>query len=139
MYALAVFLVAPLGLVAVALAAAAVHTGFLLVAYLLMLRGASERPLRSLWKDIAPATVSCMGLAAAAVPTSIALSAGRVAAVPYLIAVSAVAGLAYVSTLRVGFPAELTGLRNRIAQVLPQRPGHALSRRRSPVGTEASW
>ena len=61
-YGLTVLLVVRFGIVAVAIDAAVVHTLFLIVAYVLMLRGSPERPLRRLWDDIAPATVSCLGL-----------------------------------------------------------------------------
>ena len=63
-YGLAVFLVVPLGIAAVAVAAAVVHTLFCFVAYTMLLRGSPEHPLRRLWDDIAPASVSCLGLVA---------------------------------------------------------------------------
>ena len=52
-YGLAVLLVVGHGIVAVAIAAAVVHTGFLFVAYALMLRGSAERPLLRLRSDLA--------------------------------------------------------------------------------------
>ena len=74
-YGLAVFFVAPHGITAVAVAAAVVHTAFVLVAYVLLMKDRRERrvgrialALKELWNDIAPAAVACSVLAATAVP-----------------------------------------------------------------------
>ncbi len=77
-YGSTVFLVAPLGLTAVAIDAAVVHSLFLLVAYILMLRGSGQPPLRRLWNDVAPATVASGALVAVAWPASMALTAAHV-------------------------------------------------------------
>ena len=127
-YALAVFVVAPLGITAVAIAAAVVHTMFLLVAYVLMLQGTGEQPFKRLWHDIEPATVSCVAPAAAAIPTSILLLNAHVPAVPYVAAVSCVGISAYLLVLRLCFPASLESLRRFAAHFLPRNP----LRRRSP-------
>jgi hypothetical protein len=83
-----------------------VHTLFLGVAYILMLRGSPEaHPLRRLWDDIAPATASCLGLVALALPVSLALTAVHPPAIVQLVAVALVAAPAYMLTLRVCFPA----------------------------------
>jgi lipopolysaccharide exporter len=119
-YGLAVYLVVPFGLAAVACAAAAVHTLFLVFAYALMLRGSSERTLRRLWSDVAPAIVSCLGLVAIVLPLSLALRAANTPAILQL----ALAGLAavppYLLTLRIFFPATSRSLRSIIEQVLPE-------------------
>ena len=73
-YAAAVLIVSPLGLNAVAAAAAGVHAGFLVVAYLLMMRDEPRRAMRCLVHDIAPATVSSLALVAVALPVYYALS-----------------------------------------------------------------
>jgi lipopolysaccharide exporter len=136
-YGLAVFIVAPLGLAAVALAAAVVHTLFLLVAYSLMLSGSGERPLRSLWDDIAPATISSAALAAAAVPASIGLSAAGVGTIAYLAGVSVVAAAAYLVTLRTCFPASLQSLCSLLGHILPERPLRGVRRRLLPASARA--
>jgi lipopolysaccharide exporter len=104
-YGVAVYLVAPRGLVAVAVVAAIVHALFAAVAYVLMLRGSSEHPLRRLWSDIAPATVSCLGLVAVALPVSLALTAAHFPAFPWLVGLGVCAVPPYMLTLRVCFPA----------------------------------
>src|SRR5205085_3606479 len=75
-YAGTVVIAAPLGIVAVAVAAAITHTLFLAVAYVLLQHGSSERPMRCLWADLAPAVVCCVALVAAAVPPRLALRSG---------------------------------------------------------------
>ena len=103
-YGLAVFIVVPLGIAAVAVAAAVVHSLFLVFAYALLLRDSQEHPLRRLWDDVAPATVSCLGLVVVAVPVSLAVSSAHAPAVLQLAAVGLLAVPAYLLTLRVGFP-----------------------------------
>jgi PST family polysaccharide transporter len=119
-YALAVLLVVSHGIVAVAIVAGAVHTLFLGVAYALMLRGSSEPPLRRLWEDIAPATVSCLGLVVVALPASLALSAAHIPAILQLTVVGLVALPPYLLTLRICFPAASRSLRATVEQVLPE-------------------
>jgi hypothetical protein len=119
-YALAVFLVAPFGITAIAVAASVVHTAFLLVAYILMLHGSGEAPLRRLWLDIKPATLSCVAPVAAAVPASLALTAAHVAPVPYLAAVSLIGLATYLVALRICFPASLRSLRTFVGHLLPR-------------------
>jgi O-antigen/teichoic acid export membrane protein len=118
-YGVAAFLVVPLGITAVAIAAAAVHTLFLVVAYALMLRGSAEHTLERLWDDIAPATVSCLGLAAIAIPISLALSAAQVPAALWLIALTVTALPAYLLTLRVCFPGNWRTQRAIVERVIP--------------------
>jgi lipopolysaccharide exporter len=118
-YGLAVFLVVPLGIAAVAVAAAIVHTLFLLVAYTLLLSDSLEHPLRRLWDDIAPATVSCLGLVAVALPVSLALSAAHTPAVLALAAVGLVAVPPYLLTLRTCFPTAWRSQRAIVERVIP--------------------
>jgi O-antigen/teichoic acid export membrane protein len=119
-YGLTVFLVVPLGIVAVAVDAAVVHALFLFVAYALMLSGSDVRPLRCLWDDIAPATVSCIGLVAVTLPASLGLSAAHVPAVVWLGAIGLIGAVAYLLTLRVCFPATSRSVRTTLAQLMPK-------------------
>lgn len=120
-YGVSVYLVAPHGIVAVAIAAASVQSVFALVAYALMLRGSGERALARLWSDIAPATVSCAVLAAVDVPVSLLLKAAHVSSLPWLAAVGAVAVAPYLATLRLCFPATW---REQCAALQRVVPGH---------------
>ena len=63
-YAGAVLLATPWGLAGVAAAAAIVHTAFMVVAYVLMVRGTDESWVRHMWADVGPATVGSLGLVA---------------------------------------------------------------------------
>jgi O-antigen/teichoic acid export membrane protein len=119
-YGLSVFFVAPLGIVAVAIDAAVVHTLFLFVAYALMLSDSDTRPLRCLWDDVAPATISCLGLAAVVVPASIALSAAHTPAILWLMAIGLLAVPPYLFTLRICFPEAWRSLRKVVEQFVPE-------------------
>ena len=118
-YGFAVFLVAPLGITAVAIAAAAVHALFAIIAYSLMLHGTAEHPVRRLWSDIAPATVSCVGLVAIALPASLALTAAHTPAFLWLLATGIVAAPAYLLTLRSCFPAAWRAQCAALERILP--------------------
>ena len=138
-YALAVFLVAPRGLNAVALSASIVHTAFLYFAYVLMLRGSEESPLKSLWHDVAPATMSCTGLALAAVPAGLVLSSAHVAAAAYLAIVVIVGATAYVLTLRTWFPESLRSFLRLVRHLLPERRLRLLTRHQPcPAGARVA-
>ena len=132
-YAAAVFVVAPLGLAAVAVAAAVVHALFLYVAYALMLRDSPERPLPLLWNDVAPATVSCLGLIAVAAPAAVALAATPAPPVLQLAAVGLVGPVGYALSLRVCFPSAWHGLRSVVEHFLPDRPLRGWARRPGPA------
>jgi O-antigen/teichoic acid export membrane protein len=136
-YAAAVLIVASRGLAAVAIAAAVVHTGFLVVAYVLMLRGSKENPVRRLWDDVAPATVSCVALAAVAVPATIAMSAAHVPTVPHLAGVGLLAAAAYLVALRVGFPSTWRSLMTIAGRVIPARARLRRPRRLRPVSAQS--
>lgn len=118
-YGLTVLLVVRLGIVAVAVDAAVVHTLFLIIAYRLMLRDSAERALHRLWDDIAPAAVSCLGLVAIALPASFALTAAHAPAVVWLAAVGLVAVPPYLLTLRICFPATWRSQRSALERILP--------------------
>jgi hypothetical protein len=121
-YAAAVMIATPFGLAGVAAAAAIVHTAFLAVAYVLMVRGTAERPMRSLWADVGPATVSCLGLVAVAAPASVALSAAGTPTFVQLVVVTLGAVAAYATTLRVLFPASFSDVLAIARRVLPSAP-----------------
>jgi O-antigen/teichoic acid export membrane protein len=118
-YGITVFLVAPLGITAVAIDAAIVHAFFAILAYVLMLRGSTERPLWRLWDDVAPAIVSCLGLVVVALPVSVALTAAQVPAILWLAALGTVAIPPYLLTLRICFPATWRAQCTVLERVLP--------------------
>jgi PST family polysaccharide transporter len=132
-YAPAVLVVAPLGLAAVAAAAAVVHTLFLFVAYVMLFRGTGVNPVRQLWLEVAPATLSCVGLAAVGVPVGTALSTADAPALVQLAAVTLAAAAAYLLTLRVCFPAAWADLRAFVARVLPDQRLSRFTRRLAPA------
>jgi lipopolysaccharide exporter len=134
-YGLCVLIVAPLGIVAVAVVAAVVHTLFLVVAYVLLLNGSGESPLRCLRDDLEPAIVCSAALAAAAVPASIALTSTHAPAVPYLAGVTLLGATVYLGALRVCFPASLQSLQSFARRLLPQRPLRGATRRLAPADT----
>ena len=133
-YGLTVLVVVRWGIVAVAVDAAVVHTLFLLVAYRLMLSGSEERAVRRLWSDIAPATVSCVALAAVALPVSAGLTAAHMPAVPWLAMLGIVAVPTYLLALRLCFPATWRAQRDALARILPGRPLRGVKRRQAAAG-----
>jgi lipopolysaccharide exporter len=120
-YGLTVLLVVRFGIVVVAIDAAVVHTLFLVVAYALILSDSPERPLQRLWNDIGPASVSCVGLVAVALPASIALTAAHLPPALWLAALGLVAVPAYLFTLRTFFP---SAWRSESAVLERLVPGH---------------
>lgn len=118
-YAACVFAFAPLGLAAVAIVAAVVHTAFLGVAYALMLRGSGYSVLGRLWQDSGAALVSCVGFAVAALPTYLALVGTGIAVPALMLAVGLAGGSAYVLTLRALFPEAWTGVLSVLGRVIP--------------------
>jgi lipopolysaccharide exporter len=129
-YGLTVLVVVRFGLVAVAIDAAVVHTLFLIVAYAMMLRGSQEPPLRRLLSDIAPATVSCLGLAAVAMPASLALTAAHTPSVLWLAALGLVAIPPYLLTLRLGFPTAWRAQHSILRRIMPANQGLRRASRR---------
>jgi len=136
-YGLTVFLVVPLGIVAVAVDAAVVHTLFLIVAYVLILSGSPERPLQRLWDDIAPAALSCVGLVAVALPVSIGLTAAHLPAILWLLAFALVSAPAYLLSLRMCFPAAWRSQRAILGRIAPGR-SRLRGIRRRPAPADAS-
>jgi O-antigen/teichoic acid export membrane protein len=128
-YALAVFLVVPLGLPAVALSAAVVHTVFLAVAYVLLLRGSVRLGLGLLWKDVSPAVISCAAVLAVAYPISLGLLSAEVPTIAYLAGVLAASAIAYFVAMRTWFPASLGALRRFFGHILPSWPQRGIARR----------
>jgi hypothetical protein len=117
-----VLLATPWGLAGVAAAAAIVHTAFMVVAYVLMVRGTDESWVRHMWADVGPATVGALGLVAVAVPVSLGLSAVGTPTIVHLVAVGLVGLAAYGATLRVAFPATFATLVTLLKRVLPSVP-----------------
>jgi hypothetical protein len=125
-YGVTAFLVVPFGIVALAVDAAVVHSLFLIVAYRLMLQGSGERTLQRLWDDIAPATLSSLGLVVVALPVSMALTAAAPPNAVWLAALSLIALPAYLLTMRVCFPTSWSTQRAIVERVFPLdrlRPG----------------
>jgi lipopolysaccharide exporter len=118
-YGIAIYFTAPFGLVAVTIAAAIVHALFAVLSYVVMLEGTGERPFRRLWSDIAPATVSCLGLVAVALPASYALTAAHVPPFVWLIAMALIATVPYLLTLRAFFPATWRSQCAALERILP--------------------
>lgn len=133
-YGITVFMVVRLGIVAVAIDAALVHTLFLVVAYFLLLRESPERPLARLWSDVAPALVSCLALAAVALPASYGLSAAHVSPLPWLLLLGVVSVPPYLLALRVLFPEAWRTQRAALARIVPvHRRLHGAGRRIAAV------
>ena len=130
-YAGCVFAIAGHGLVAVSITAAVVHTGFLVIAYELLLRGRAHNVLRFLWHDVAAATVSCAALLAVATP--VAWLVDDAPALLHMAAVIAAAAAAYLSALRLGFAAAWRDLLAAVRRVVPARSLIGRVRKRAPV------
>lgn len=127
-YAGAVMLVAPLGITAVAVAAAVVHSAFVLVAYIMLLHGRTRKGVpqviaacKELLSDAVPATVSCLVLAGVAIPLAIALSSAHVPALPYLTIVSLVGSATYLVALAVLFNDSFRTLLKVLQHLMPDR------------------
>jgi lipopolysaccharide exporter len=118
-YGLTVLVVVHYGIVAVAIDAAVVHTLFLVVAYVMMLNESEERPIPRLLSDIAPATLSCVGLTVVALPVSMGLSAIDTPAFLWLAVVGLVAIPPYLLTLRLGFPESWRSQRSILERIVP--------------------
>lgn len=102
-YGVAVLIVAPLGITAVAVAAAVVHSAFVIVSYWLMEKGMSRSFMHRLWDDILPATASSVAMAAVAVPASLALTAAGLPALPWMLAIGLIGAVTYLLVLRFCF------------------------------------
>jgi O-antigen/teichoic acid export membrane protein len=110
-----------LGLPAVAIGGAVVHSVFLGVAYIIMLGDDVEHPLLTLWQDVEPALVSCAALAALALPANWALVNASVPVVPHVLGTAAAAAVGYLLALRIGYPAQFRDLSAAVRRILPDR------------------
>ena len=113
--------VAHLGIEAVAITGSVIHGLFVGVAYIVLLRGKVESPLRVLWQDLRPATVACIALAGIALVADRGLVAIGAPAVLEILGVAAVGAVAYLAALRWWFPATAGDVASLIGRVLPDR------------------
>jgi lipopolysaccharide exporter len=118
-YISVVLVVSSYGLVTTCWAAVCSHGVFLVVAYW-MLPGRNESPLRCLAKDLAPASISCLGLAIVALPVQFAVAAADLPTMAHLLLVAIGAGAAYLVVLGVLFPASAADLRTLLRRALPK-------------------
>jgi lipopolysaccharide exporter len=116
-----VVVVAHLGLAAVAIAGSAIHLLFVGVGYEVLLRGQERRPLMVMVHDFAPATVSAIGFAVAAVPLDRLLESAGAPVPLIMLAVGLVGGIVYVAVLRIAFPASARDLGAVARRLLPSR------------------
>jgi len=129
-YISAVVFASSYGLKGVSIAAVAVHGVFLVIAYLVLLRGSSERAFRFMWEDMGAATVSCAALAGAALPADLALSSAGAPTVVHLALVGVAGACAYFAVLRLLFGGAWRDLAALVRRVLPAgRPVRAFARR----------
>ncbi len=120
-YAIAVWFTAPLGLTAVAGAAAGVHTAFVFVAYGLMHQTAGPRVLARVWDDVGPAVSACAALVAVSLPASLALSGLGAPALLNVAVVTLAGGCAYLAVLRTWFPSAWRTLATFASRLAPSR------------------
>lgn len=137
-YAGAVFAVASHGVAAVAIAAAVVHTIFLVVAYQILLRGHEHSALRFLWEDVAAALVSCAGLVAVAGPTEWALRSVGAPVLVHLVLVGAAGAAGYLAVLRAVFRPAWDDLAAAVRRVVPERLRPGWTGRRQSVAAGAA-
>ncbi len=122
-----------LGLPAVAIGGAVVHSIFLGVAYILMLGDDVDHPLLTLWQDLEPALVSCVGLVALALPANIALVNAGTAVIPHSLGTAAAAAVGYLLVLRIGYSAQARDLGAALRRILPDRLTSRFPRRPAPA------
>jgi O-antigen/teichoic acid export membrane protein len=125
-YAVAVVFASGYGIAGVCVAAVAVHSVFLLIAYNRMLAGRPERTLEVFWGDVSAAGVSCVVLAAAALPLDIILRGTTTPPALHVTIVCSVAALTYLTALRAWFPDAWRDLATLLRKVLPSRPVRAI-------------
>ena len=124
-----VLAVVHLGLTAVAIGGAVIHTLFLCVAYWVLLQGLVKNPLKVLWEDAAPALVSCVALVAVALPLNRLFESASWPALPHMLGVAAAGGVAYMVVLRLLFPASSRDLHGVLRKLVPDRILNAFRRR----------
>lgn len=127
-YGGAVFVVARLGLPAVAAAAVVVHVTFLLISYLMMTRGSVRQAFKTVADDVLPALACCVGLAAAALPVNVLASKLGIPVLPYLLMIAVAGGAGYLLSLRLFFPSQLRHLGLLAQRLIPPRTHRLLSR-----------
>lgn len=120
-YAGTVLAVASQGLAAVAIAASTVHTVFLLIAYRVLMHRQDGSALGALWGDVAPASVACVALLAAAGPAEWGLTALEAPALAHIAGVGGAAAIVYLLALRSWFPASWADLSAALRRVVPER------------------
>jgi O-antigen/teichoic acid export membrane protein len=131
-YVGAVALLVHLGLPAVAIGGAVVHSVFLGVAYILMLGDDVDHPLLTLWQDLEPALISCIALVALALPANWALVNAGVPVIPHTVGTSAAAAVGYLVALRIGYPPQFRDLMAALRRLVPDRVTRVF--RRAPAG-----
>jgi PST family polysaccharide transporter len=120
-YAGAVLAVAHLGLAAVAIAGSVVHGIFLIVAYIVLLRGKVKSPIRVLCQDLAPATTACVALVALAGPADWGLSSLGAPVLVQIAGVGLAGAVGYLAALHAWFPGPAHDLMSTIRRLLPSR------------------
>jgi lipopolysaccharide exporter len=128
-YVGAVAFLVHLGLPAVAIGGAVVHSIFLGVAYILMLGDEVDHPLLTLWQDLEPALVSCVGLVALALPANWALVNAGTPVLPHALGTAAAGAVGYLLVLRIGYAPQARDLGAALRRILPDRITSRLHRR----------
>ena len=121
------------GVTGVAIAASGVHLAFVVVAYEMLLHGRPESALRLLWADVSAATVSCVAMAAAALPVELALRSSDAPAIVHLVVVGAICAATYLLAMRSFFKDAWSDLSALLTRVLPVGRAKAVVRRRVAV------
>jgi O-antigen/teichoic acid export membrane protein len=120
-YGAAVWVTAPYGLVAVAVAVVGVHVAMLVAVYGVLFRLVLKMPIGRLVTDLAPAVVGGALVVAVGMPLANAMRDAGVAAVPLIAAISAVGAIVHLGALRSLFPAVWADLFMLIRRLLPAR------------------
>lgn len=134
-YVGSVVVVAPLGLVAVAIDGAVIHGAFAVVAYGMLVRRKDQTALQALWQDIAPATLSCLAMAAAAVPVDRLAASADVGDLARFSAVFVTCAVTYLLALRVCFKQSWLDVVAILRRLVPI---HAVRRRVRAIGLAGS-
>lgn len=119
-YGGAVFLMCSHGIVAVAIAAAVVHTCYLLAAYVLLFSGRPAQALAALARDAGAALLGSATLVAAALPVSLSVG-DRLPAVGYMAVVCGTGCAVYLATLRMAAPDSWRLLVKLASHLMPRR------------------
>jgi PST family polysaccharide transporter len=136
-YVGSVVVVAPLGLVAVAIDGAIVHGAFAIVAYAMISRRKGQNPVSALWEDIGPATACCAAMAAAAVAVDRLAAAAQVGGAGRFAAVFATSAVVYLMTLRLAFGESWRDLSGLIRRLVPTGVIYHRVRSLRPAGSRS--